>query len=91
MKRDFQSKIKATHALTVIALTGTGPVLAHPGIAGHVTVNPPAHGMVHAMMNAPFLIAVSCLALGGLCLLVRVLKRRHGVAEPAGEPEFNRE
>jgi hypothetical protein len=91
MKRDFQSKIKAGYALPAIALTGTGPVWAHPEITGHATVTPTAHGMVHAVMNAPLLIAAICVAMGGLYVLLRLRKHWRRTVEPARELDLNRE
>ena len=91
MKRDMQGKINSGLTLTAIALTGSGPVWAHPEVTGHVAVSGPAHGMVHAMMNAPALMAGVCLALGGLWLFLRLRRRTPAMLNQGCKPELTQE
>lgn len=91
MKRDNHRKIATRFAVTVIAVIGSGYLWAHPGAAGHVTANPPAHGMMHALMSAPALIGATCVALGGLWLAAQLYKRGRRTIMPGRGPELNRE
>ncbi len=91
MKRDLHGKIALRYLLPLGAVVGGATAWAHPGITGHATASPPAHGMMHAVMNAPAMVAAAGLTLGGAWLLLRLWRRRQTAVEPHREPQLNRE
>ena len=91
MKRDLHGKIALRYLLPLTTVAAGPTAWAHPGLSGHATANPPAHGMMHAVMNAPALVAAAGLALGGAWLLLRLWRRRHTAVESHREPQLNRE
>ena len=91
MKRDFNGKIALRYLLPLSAAVTSAAVWAHPGLSGHATASPPAHGMMHAVMNAPGLVAAAGMAIGGAWMLLRLWRRRHAAVEPHREPQLNRE